>query len=74
MKDVVRHVHAMQSNIQWEMGVAVVKIAFTTGGHSEHTRRQHIPHPITVNCCTKYNTISTVCTCESSCFQKSILF
>ena len=67
MRDVVRHVHAVQSTIHREM----VKTAFTTGGHSEHTRRQHVvlPHPIRVTCDAKYNTItgSTVCTCESDC-------
>ena len=35
---VVRHVHAVQYIIQWEIGVA----GFATGGHSEHTRRQHV--------------------------------
>ena len=72
--DVVRPVHAVQSTIQREMEVAVVKTAFTTGGHSEHTRRQHVvlPHPIRVTCDAKYNTItgSTVCTCESHCFPQ----
>ena len=27
-----------------------------------------VPHPIRVNCGTKYSTVSTVCTCESCCF------
>ena len=38
MGDVVRHV---QCNPR-EIGVTVVKIGFATGGHSEHTRRQHL--------------------------------
>ena len=42
MGDVVRHAHAVQSAIQQEMGVAVVKIGFATGGHSRRTRRQHV--------------------------------
>ncbi len=42
VRDVVRHVHAVQSTIQREIGVAVVKIGFATGGHSEHTRRQYV--------------------------------
>ena len=37
---VVRHVHAVQSTIQREIGVAVVKIGL--GGRSERTRRQHV--------------------------------
>jgi len=39
---VVRHVYAVQSTIQREMGVTAVKIEFAIGGHSEHTRRQHV--------------------------------
>ena len=39
---VIVHVHAVQSTIQREMGVAVAKTEFATGGRSEHTRRQHV--------------------------------
>ena len=39
---VVRHVHAVQSTIQREIGATVVKIEFAIGGHSGHTRRQHV--------------------------------
>ena len=35
VRDVVRRVHAMQSTIQQKIGVAVVKIGFATGIHSE---------------------------------------
>ena len=37
VRDVVRHVDAVQSTIQQEIGVAVMKIGVATGGHSEHT-------------------------------------
>ena len=42
LRVVVRHVHAVQSTIQREIGVTVVKIEFAIGGHSEHSRRQHM--------------------------------
>ena len=32
----------VQSTIQWEIGVAVVKIGFAIGGHLKHARRQHV--------------------------------
>ena len=43
--------------IQEEVGVAVVRIGF--GGHSEHTRRQHVVLWLTLY------VLSTVCRCES---------
>ena len=48
MGDVVQHVHAVQSTIQREMGVAVVNIGFATGGHLDVVL--YILHPIRVNC------------------------
>ena len=42
VRAVVRHVHAVQTTIQQEIEIAVVNIGFATGGHSEHTRRQHV--------------------------------
>jgi len=42
VRDVVRHVHVVRSNIQRELGAGVVKIGFATGGYSEHTRRQNL--------------------------------
>ena len=68
---VVRRVHAVQSTIQRK--IAVVKMGFTTGGHSDMI--QSTPEGsmwcytsvISVNCGTKYNTISTVCTCRCEC-------
>ena len=42
LRVVVRHAHAVQSTIQRKTGVAVMKIGFAIGGHSEHTRRQHV--------------------------------
>ena len=42
LRVVVRHVHPVQSTIQREIGLAVWKIGFVIGGHSEHTRGQHV--------------------------------
>ena len=68
---VVRHVDAVQSTIQWEIGVTAVKIEFAIGGHSERTRRGHMmfAHPICVKWGRKYSTISAVCKCESLSFS-----
>ena len=70
LRVVVRHVDAVQSTIQWEIGVTAVKIEFAIGGHSERTRRGHMvfAHPIGVKWGRKYSTISTVCKCESLSF------
>ena len=37
LKVVIRHAHAVQSTIQWEIGVTVVRIGFAIGHHSEGT-------------------------------------
>jgi len=42
LRVVVRHVQAVQSTIQREIGIAVVKIGFAIGRKSEHARRQHV--------------------------------
>ena len=39
VRDVVQHAYVVQSTIQWEVGVTVVRIGFATRGH---TRRQHV--------------------------------
>ena len=74
LRVVVRHPHAVQSTVQRKIGVAAAKIRFATGGHSEHTIRQHyciIADPIRVKWGRKYSTISTVCKCESPCLSYS---
>ena len=39
---IVRYLYAVQSTIQQEIEVTVVKTGFVIGGHSDHTRRQHV--------------------------------
>ena len=64
--------HAVQSTIQWEIGVAVVKIGFAIGRQGEHARRQHVVLLLTLYVLSggrKWSTISTVCMCESRCLS-----
>ena len=58
-RGVVRHVHTVQSTIQGEIGVTVVKIATFRAHHKAAC----------VKWGRKYSTISTVCMCESRCFS-----
>ena len=72
MGDVVGHVHAVRSNMQEEIGVAVVKIEFATGGHSEHTRRQHVVLYLTLYVLTAQ--LALFVRMKVAVFHKTILF
>ena len=74
LRVVVRHVHAVQSTIQWETGAAVVKIGLGLGRpFRAHQKAAYgvIAHPIRVKWDRRYSTISTVCKCESHCFSQN---
>ena len=64
----------MQSNIQWEIGVAVVKIGFAIGGHSEHTRRQHVVLLLTLSGAESTTQLALFVSVKVIVFIKAILF
>ena len=77
MRDVVRHIHAVRSNMQREIGAGVVKIRLATGGHSEHTRRQHVVLYLTLYALTAAQTTTQLALfvrVKVAVFHKTILF